>query len=157
MGASNGILVKAGQDRFNNRKTVFGSFPIDFKVATQDSDSGLFIIENLNVTKGGGPPRHLHFDQDEWFYAVEGDYLLEIGGKPYELGSGDSIFAPRRIPHAWAFTGKGRGKIIVAFQPAGLMEAFFIAMANTKGAPSQSELAKLFSEYGMEITGPPLF
>ena len=41
-----GILVKADQDRFMRRKSVLGGFPIDSKVATQDTDGGLFIIEN---------------------------------------------------------------------------------------------------------------
>ena len=47
-----GILVKADQDRFMRRKSVLGGFPIDSKVATQDTDGGLFIIENLNEKKG---------------------------------------------------------------------------------------------------------
>jgi hypothetical protein len=51
-----GMLVKADQDRFLRGKTVLGGFPIDSKVATQDTDGGLFIIENLNEEKGG-PPR----------------------------------------------------------------------------------------------------
>jgi hypothetical protein len=52
--------------------------------------------------------------------------------------------------------GNGRGRVIVAFQPAGLMEAFFNAMANIKGAPAQNEVARLLSEHGMAITGPSL-
>ena len=27
----------------------------------------------------GGPPRHLHRDQDEWFHVIEGEYIVEIG------------------------------------------------------------------------------
>ena len=28
----------------------------------------------------GGPPRHVHFEQDEWFYVIKGDYVFEVGG-----------------------------------------------------------------------------
>ena len=151
-----GVLVKADQDRFNSRKTVLSGFPVDFKVATKDTDGGLFIIENLNETKGG-PPRHLHHEQEEWFYAIEGEYLLEIDDERFNLGPGDSILAPRKAPHAWAFKGKGHGRLLIAFQPAGLMESFFKELAKIKGVPEKGVLKKLFHVHGMEITGPPLF
>ena len=151
-----GMLVKADQDRFNSRQTVLSGFPIDFKVATKDTDGGLFIIENLNKKKGG-PPRHLHYEQEEWFYAIEGEYLLEIGEKQFNLGPGDSILAPRKVPHAWAFQGKDHGRLLIAFQPAGLMESFFEKLAKIKGEPDKAVLKELFHLHGMEITGPPLY
>ena len=155
-GIETGILVKADQDRFKSKRIVLGGFPIDFKVVTQDTDGGLFIIENLNKTKGG-PPRHLHYDQEEWFYAIEGEYLLEIGDKQFNLGPGDSILAPRKVPHAWAFKGKDHGRLLIAFQPAGLMESFFEELAKIKGEPAKAKLKQLFQMHRMEITGPPLF
>ncbi len=151
-----GMLVKADQDRFNSRQTVLSGFPIDFKVASKDTDGDLFIIENLNKKKGG-PPRHLHYEQEEWFYAIEGEYLLEIGDEQFDLGPGDSILAPRKVPHAWAFKGKDNGRLLIAFQPAGLMESFFKELANIKGVPEKTVLRQLFQKHGMEITGPPLF
>ena len=151
-----GILVKADQDRFMRRKSVLGGFPIDSKVATQDTGGGHFIIENLNEKKGG-PPRHLHYEQEEWFFAIEGEYLLEIGEERFDLGPGDSILAPRKVPHAWAFKGKDHGRLLIAFQPAGLMESFFNELAKIKGDPEKTELKRLFNAHGMEITGPPLF
>ena len=30
-------------------------------------------------SKKGGPPRHLHHNEDEWFYVIEGEYITEIG------------------------------------------------------------------------------
>lgn len=151
-----GMLVKADQDRFMRRQTVLGGFPIDSKVSTQDTDGGLFIIENLNQKKGG-PPRHLHYEQEEWFYAIEGEYLLEIGEEQFDLSPGDSILAPRKVPHAWAFKGKDNGRLLIAFQPAGLMESFFQELAKINGEPDKTVLKRLFNSHGMEITGPPLF
>ena len=150
------MVVKANQDRFESRRTVLGGFPIDFKVATQDTDGELFIIENLIKTKGG-PPRHLHYDQEEWFYAIAGEYLLEIGEEQFDLGPGDSILAPRKVPHAWAFKGKDHGRLLIAFQPAGLMESFFKELTKIKGVPEKGVMKQLFHVHGMEITGPPLF
>jgi len=41
------------------------------------------------------------------------------------LKAGDSAFAPRKIPHAFAKINEGEGQILVLFQPAGSMEDFF--------------------------------
>ena len=53
----------------------------DFKVATGDARGGLFAMEHTNRKKGG-VPRHLHHNEDEWFYVIEGDYIAEVGGEP---------------------------------------------------------------------------
>jgi quercetin dioxygenase-like cupin family protein len=150
-----GVRVPAGGDRFGRRRKIFGSMSIDYKVPSSDTDGGLFVVENTNDSKGG-PPRHLHHEQEEWFYVVEGEYLAEIGEEHYRLGPGDSVFAPREIPHIWAHVGERTGRLIVAFRPAGEMEDFFDAMSQLEGAASGEELQQLFRSHGMEVTGPPL-
>ncbi len=150
-----GARIPAGGDRFQQRRKIFGSMSIDYKVSSSDTDGDLFIIENTNDSRGG-PPRHLHHEQEEWFYVVEGEYVAEIGDERYHLGPGDSVFAPRKMAHVWAHVGEGTGRLIVAFRPAGEMEAFFDAMSQVKEAPSREELHGLFRSHGMEVTGPPL-
>jgi hypothetical protein len=39
---------------------------------------GRYIFEHTNMGKGG-PPRHLHYEQDEWFFAIKGDFAMEVG------------------------------------------------------------------------------
>ena len=46
-----------------------------------ETNGGLFIIEHINLVKGG-PPLHLHVHQEEWFYVIEGEVLIQIGDKP---------------------------------------------------------------------------
>jgi mannose-6-phosphate isomerase-like protein (cupin superfamily) len=150
--------VSGGDDRFGEHHTRgFGS--TDFKVATQDSSGGLFIMEHTNRKKGG-PPRHLHHNEDEWFYAIEGEYLIEVGSERFQLKSGDSILAPREVPHVWAFVGETPGKLLIAFAPANRMEAFFREyMKRDDSAYSNANKAndkELFRVYGMELLGPPL-
>lgn len=43
---------------------------IGYKVSTLDTNGGLFIIENTDELKGG-PPRHFHHEQEEWFYVID--------------------------------------------------------------------------------------
>jgi quercetin dioxygenase-like cupin family protein len=150
-----GISIPAGGDRFQEQRKVFGSRVIDFKVSSLDTNGDLFIIE-LTDDRKGGPPRHLHHEQEEWFYVIESEYIIEIGDERYKLGPGDSILAPRNVPHAWAHVGEGIGKQLIVFQPAGKMEAFFGELAKVAGMPQREELGRLFSSHGMEMTGPPV-
>jgi mannose-6-phosphate isomerase-like protein (cupin superfamily) len=150
-----GISIPAGGDRFQEHRKVFGSMSIDYKVSTLDTDGDLFVIENTNDRKGG-PPWHLHHEQEEWFYVIESDYIIEIGDERYTLGPGDSVLAPRGVPHVWAHVGEGTGRLLIAFRPAGKMEAFFTELAKVEGMPQREELGRVFSSHGMEITAPPL-
>jgi len=145
------LRVLANEDQFGEHRGL-GVSAITFKVTPKDS-SGIFIIENTFHEKGG-PAKHLHYDQDEWFYAVEGEFLLEVGQEQFRLQPGDSVFAPRKIPHVWAFTGGRRGKILIAFMPAGKMEAFFREVTKANAMPPQDP--ELMRSHGMELLGPPL-
>lgn len=145
------LLVAAGADRFGLQRGL-GISAIAFKVTPQDSD-GLLILENTFHAKGG-PARHLHYAQDEWFYAVEGAFLFEVGDDRMTLHPGDALLAPRGVPHVWASVGDQGGRILVAFQPAGRMEAFFRAVTAADAMPPQD--SDLWRAHGMELLGPPL-
>jgi len=143
--------LAAGQDQFGEYRGL-GVSHIDFKVTPQDS-SGLLIIENVFHAKGG-PARHFHYEQDEWFYAVEGTFVIEIGQDRFTLNPGDSLLAPRKVPHVWAYVGDSQGRILITFMPAGKMEAFFREVTKANAMPPQNP--ELWRAHGMELVGPPL-
>ena len=148
--------VPAGGDRFRRQRDIdFTSTVIDIKVSTLDTDGGLSVAEITSFHKGG-PAQHLHHEQDEWFYVVEGEYVIEVGEERYELGPGDSVLAPRKVAHVWAHVGEGTGRVIAALQPAGEIEAFFDDLAKLSGSPEREVLQRAFSSHGMELAGPPL-
>jgi quercetin dioxygenase-like cupin family protein len=145
------LQVAAGADRFGEHRGL-GISSIAFKVLPQDS-SGLLILENTFHAKGG-PARHLHYVQDEWFYAVEGEFLFEVGHERIRLQPGDSLLAPRQVSHVWAHVGDGRGRILITFMSAGQMEAFFRIVTQANAMPPQDPA--LWRAHGMELLGPPL-
>lgn len=144
--------VERGQDRFNEPRGM-GISALAFKVGTQETNGGLFVLEQTMHAKGG-PPRHIHPDQEEWFYAMEGSFVVEVAEEHFELTAGDSILAPRGVPHTWAFVGEGIGRFLVAFTPAGKMEAFFREVTKANAMPSQDPAVWL--AHGMQVVGPPL-
>ena len=148
--------VPAGRDRFRGQREIrFTRTVIDIKVSALDTDGDLFAAELTSLHKGG-PARHLHHEQDEWFYAVEGEYVIEVGEERYELGQGDSVLAPRKVAHVWAHVEEGTGRLIAALQPAGEIEEFFDELATLGNSPEHEVLRRVFSSHGLELTGPPL-
>ncbi len=148
---TNIIHVPEGQDRLGNRLIVEGVVPLDRKVTTQDTNGGIFIYEHKNVGKGG-PPRHLHYEQDEWLYALAGEFVVEIGDERVILKQGDSVFAPRNVPHAWAHMTDEPATFLFIAQPAGSMEAFFKKISGDESPFEWEELEKIYIEHGMKLT-----
>lgn len=143
--------VAAGEDRFGEQRGL-GISVIHFKVVPPER-GGVLVLENTFHAKGG-PARHLHYDQDEWFYALEGEFLIEIGHERIHLHPGDSLLAPRKVPHVWASIGATRGRMLITFLPAGDMEAFFREVTKANAMPPQDP--ELWRAHGMELVGPPL-
>lgn len=151
MSSDSVLRVAAGEGRFGEHRPL-GVSIIHFKVTPQDHE-GVLILENTFHARGG-PARHLHYDQDEWFYAAEGEFVIEVGQERFNLKAGDSLLAPRRVPHVWAFVGEGRGRMLISFLPAGQMEAFF--REATQASAMLAQDPALWRAHGMELVGPPL-
>lgn len=146
------VRVGAGADRFGVHRGL-GVSRIDFKVTGAESRD-IFVLENV-FHAAGGPARHLHYEQDEWFTVLEGEFKFEVGDERFSLKTGESLFAPRNIPHVWAYVGGGaRGRILIVFTPAGKMEAFFREVTKADAMPPQDP--QLWRDHGMELLGAPL-
>lgn len=157
-GRSNkGFRVGANEDRHGEELLIMGG-RFDLKVSARDTGGGFCLYDTVRQAKGG-PALHLHHFQDEWFYVIRGEFIVHVGDETVRLHPGDSAFAPRKVPHAFAKVSEDEGQMLVLFQPAGSMEDFFRQMAKLgPGIPRNQEvlLKELWAQYGMEIVGPPL-
>ena len=151
-----GFLVGSGKDRFDKSINLMEGDTFFTKVSTKDTDGDMYVFESTRM-KEGGPSYHLHFDQDEWWYVLSGNFLIKVGEKIYEAKAGDSVFGPRQVPHSFAKVGEGEGKLLMFFQPAGKMEEMFrkISEGVTKNF-SEEEQEKFRTEHGIKRVGPPI-
>lgn len=147
-------LVRSGEGRMGEHHAI-GLSTTSYKVLTADSGGDLFVIQHASLKKGG-PPKHLHHNEDEFFLVLEGDYLIEVGKERLALRPGDSILGPRGVPHTWAFAGETPGRMLIAFAPAGQMEAFFKEAEQRSKNGEFSPDAKLWASFGLELLGPPI-
>src|SRR5689334_9364507 len=76
------VRVAVGEDRFGEQRGL-GVSVLDFKIAGTDNQD-IFVIENVFHAKEG-PARHLHYEQDEWFYLLEGEFRFEVGSERFEI------------------------------------------------------------------------
>jgi len=145
-------VVGAEEDLSGHPHSV-GFSRILFRIITQQTDGRLFLIEHKNM-QPGGPPLHFHLNQEEWFYVVEGELAFQVGEQRFHLHPGESVLAPRRVPHAFSRVGATPGHMIIAFTPAGKMEQFFENTADFHDLAAQAEH---FRQYEMELVGPSPF
>lgn len=154
--SAKGFMVGAGRDRFDKSLKMFETDTFYTKVATSDTDGDFFLFESTRIEEGG-PALHVHYDQDEWWYVLEGTFLFRVGDEMFEAKQGDSVFGPRRVPHTFSKTGKDPGRMLLLYQPAGGMEAYFKAVS--EGLLKQMSVAEqdaFRKKHGFERIGPAI-
>jgi quercetin dioxygenase-like cupin family protein len=157
MRTEKGFKVNAGEARFGQHFKMKGVTLniLDIKISGTDTENDLAVFEQTGLTPKGGPPLHIHPFQDEWFYVIEGEYLFQVGEVKYQMKSGDTIFLPRNVQHAFIQLTE-KGKMIVSYLPAGKMEAFFEVTDKWTFPPTKDEIAKVFADHDMKVVGAPL-
>ena len=116
--------------------------------ASADTTGGAFtIIEEISPLD---TPLHVHENEDEVFYVLEGDHVIQVGDEEFHLGPGGLVFGPRRVPHAQRRVVPRTGRILIMTSPAGF-EGFFreLAEAETAGTIGPQVYARVSDRYGI--------
>jgi quercetin dioxygenase-like cupin family protein len=119
-----------------------------------ETDGAFALLESTGPA-GDHTPLHVHHLDDESFYVLDGQLTLWAGDEMHVLRAGDSVFAPRGIPHTLRVDSDARW--LVASTPAGF-EAFVRSVGTTAPStalPAPEELARIAAQHGIEILGPP--
>ena len=61
------------------------------------------VIDNLSA-EGPASPLHVHHNENEWFYVLEGELTFWVGGEVIVAPEGAFVFAPVGIPHTFNVT-----------------------------------------------------
>lgn len=116
---------------------------------------GIVGVFESTVPSHGGPPLHVHNNEDEVIHVIEGDYEFWLDGEVVPVPVGTSIFLPRGIPHTFRVTSPGPGRNLTILTPGGLEEFFVEAAAAVLRLPDHmAEIVELASRYGIEFRGP---
>jgi quercetin dioxygenase-like cupin family protein len=124
-------------------------------ISAAQTDGSFALLESTGPA-GDQTPLHVHHADDEGFYVLEGEITLWVGDEQHVLRAGESVLAPRGVPHTVG-VGDRDARWLVTSTPAGF-EAFVRAVGSTEpqaALPSPDELARVAAEHGIEILGPP--
>ena len=103
--------------------TALGSRYV-YKLLGQHTGGAFSMVEET-LLDGKGPPLHVHEDEEETFYVLQGRGLFVVGETQRELECGDLVMVPRGVPHTLAPRGEQPLRMLVICSPAGL-EQFFV-------------------------------
>jgi len=95
-------------------------------------------------------PVHVHEREDEFFHILEGEHVFECGDDRFEVGPGDFLVLPRRVPHAHRRVVPGVGRFLVMASPGGF-DGFFriLADADRAGTLGPQTYAEASARYGI--------
>src|SRR4029453_5217718 len=85
------------------------------KISGADTNGEYGLLE-ITVRAGEGSPWHVHPDEDEWFYVLEGGVTVYVGEGRLSLAAGSFAFGPKGVPHTFIAETDG-AKILIGFQP----------------------------------------
>jgi len=130
---------------------------LTYKALSEHTGGALTAWEST-AAPGEGPPLHLHVNEDELMYVLEGRLRFRLDGTDHSRPAGSFVFIPRGVPHTWQNAGEGPARILFVFTPASPgMERFFERSAEL---PEDTRMADAFKslagDAGMEVVGPPL-
>ena len=104
---------------------------------SHDTHGGFALVEVSGVP-GGEPPLHVHTREDEYFYVLEGELLVQRGPDSLVLAEGQGAFLPRNVPHTFKITSD-HARALVYVTPGGFEEYFrTFAAALADGAPPEA-------------------
>jgi mannose-6-phosphate isomerase-like protein (cupin superfamily) len=131
-------------------------------VRGEDTDGRYSAVESV-APAGHQPPPHVHHDDDEGFYVIEGEIAVYVGDDETVLGPGDFINAPRGVPHTFRVTSASPARMLVTSAPA-RFDAFVRDLGEPAasddlpvldGPPDVERLIATAARHGVEVLGPP--
>jgi quercetin dioxygenase-like cupin family protein len=132
------------------------------KISAKDTDGEYGLIE-LVVPEGVGSPWHVHPEEDEWFYVLDGELTVWVADTRLSLKAGSFAFGPKGVPHTF-YVESGEAKFLVGFRPMEF-EGFLrevgepaperVVPPPLEAHPDPAQLGPIAARNGMEILGPP--
>jgi len=93
--------------------------------ATAAETGGAYTMIEAIASPGNGPPPHLHKNEDETLYVLEGDFEIFNGDKSLlKAKPGAVAFVPKGTVHRFRCTGDSTGRLLLIYTPGGI-EGFF--------------------------------
>jgi quercetin dioxygenase-like cupin family protein len=122
------------------------------RIHASSAHTGEFALIESLAPAGSQPPLHVHRNEGEGFYVLEGELTLWVGEDTRTLRPGEFLFAPRQVPHTIR-VGHGGARWLLIAGPR--FEAFVRAVGALTADPDPIEMTRLAARHGIDLLGPP--
>ena len=110
-----------------------------------------YVFGMISPPNSGIPP-HVHKNEDEVVYILEGQFEVMVGGEVFRATSGDCLNFVRNIPHGYTNTGTTDAKTLWYISPGRSFEEFFGELSQfPPGPPDMEKLNTLCEKHGMKF------
>jgi quercetin dioxygenase-like cupin family protein len=126
--------------------------------ATGAETAGSFSLWEALVPPGLGAPPHTHAHEDEAFYVLSGELVVEFDGDPapHRVAPGGFFFGARGRRHAFRNVGDKPARVLILSAPSCGLDRMFgeLDAATAAGVPELATLAAIAAKYGVTIEPP---
>ncbi|MEA2351895.1 MAG: hypothetical protein QOJ14_309 [Thermoleophilaceae bacterium] len=131
--------------------------------ASAAETGGAFSLFEDDVVRGKATPLHVHPNEDETIYVLEGELLVDTDGEQQTVGAGGLLVAPRGVPHAFLVTSETAR--LLCIQTPGTGEGFYreasdpVRSASDAARPPDLDRLREVAERSasIDLLGPPPF
>jgi len=136
-----------GLDAGGGERVSWGDVEVLIRASGETTGGAFAVFEEHDPVD---TPLHVHANEHELFYVLEGEHVFQVGDDEFRVGPGGMVFAPRGVPHAQRRVVARSRRVLVVTAPAGL-EGFFreLAAAHRDGAPTADAYAAASRRYGI--------
>jgi quercetin dioxygenase-like cupin family protein len=139
---------------------------ITTKLDYAESGGAYCLMEHL-LTPAANPPRHVHTDEEEAFYVLDGEIEFEVDGEVSVCTAGSFAFSPRGSAHSFAVLTDTARVLVLSSAPQGAPGGGFPEFVRSVGepaparilpvpqAPDPAAMAAAAAPHGIELLGPP--
>jgi quercetin dioxygenase-like cupin family protein len=121
--------------------------------------AGSFSLWEAVFPPGAGAPPHIHHREDEAFYVLSGELVIEFegGAAPHRLTSGGFFFGARGQRHSVRNVSDEPARVLVLGVPSLSLDQMFAELDATtvgSGVPELRTLAAICARHGVTIEPP---
>lgn len=127
--------------------------------ASGDETAGHYDLLEFSIPPGPGvTPLHIHRNNDEAIFLLDGELTVQLGDEQHLLSPGEFAMAARGVPHTYQNTGNEPARVLFTYMPGNhwpmLKEA-------AKHGPvtddaDMEQMLPILESHGVEMVGPPL-
>ena len=120
-------------------------------LADSKKTGGVWGIWRYSAEPKFGPPLHIHRNEDEFFYVLDGEFAFQLGDCVRLAPAGSFVYIPKNTEHTYRNVMESPGRILGGVTPGGF-EQFFERIPG-----ADPEAVEAFAkQHAMDSVGPPI-